>query len=636
LRILAENCALDSQVDTSNQGMRYTGTITSPRDVRIAYVEQEPPMPAAVTVGDAILGITGGRNDAANTSNKQQQSIYATVRRYRLAVTHAEQDPLKFAAASAAMDAVSGWSVLTLADEIADKLRIRHLQDQPLSQLSGGERKRVALAAALVQEPDVLLLDEPTNFLSLAGVQWLADLLTRDKKLTILMVTHDRAFLDDVCNSILELDHGKVYEYQGSYQDYLQGKEDRLASLDAEYQSSKAKYRLELDWMRRQPQARATKAKARIEAFYKLQKSTKPRPQDASLQIDGTDASRRIGGKIVSMRHVNLKFGDKYMLKDFSYDFCKGDRICLSGANGVGKTTFVNVLTGQQPADSGEVEVGDTIVLGVYEQLGIQLDDPTQTVLEFVVDRVQSRAGADDDMSEAAADAGRLLKRFEFPRERWNEPVYILSGGEKRRLQMLSVFSQRPNFLIMDEPSVDCDLDTLTALENYLLEYDGVLIIVSHDRAFADKVTDHLFVFEGGGEIKDFTGSLSEYATTMVEMENESIPGGASGSSSPSGKEGEDSTQTKASQKEDKAKRTEERNTLRRAKKDMENLDKAMEKLKAKAMTVQKEMDGSSDEGWSVLAALTDELNQVNEEIDEKELRWMELAELLEGAEVEA
>jgi ATP-binding cassette subfamily F protein uup len=628
LRILAENCALDSQVDTSNQGMKYTGTITSPRDVRIAYVEQEPPMPADITVGDALLGITGD-HDSSNTSNKQQQSIYATVRRYRLAVATADQDPEKFAKASAEMDAVSGWSVLTLAEEIADKLRVRHLQDQPLSMLSGGERKRVALAAALVQEPDVLLLDEPTNFLSLAGVQWLADLLTRDKKLTILMVTHDRAFLDDVCNSILELDHGKVYEYQGSYQDYLQGKEDRLALLDAEYQSSKTKYRLELDWMRRQPQARATKAKARIEAFYKLQKSTKPRPADASLQLD-TDGSRRIGGKVISMRHVNLKFGDRYILKDFSYDFCKGDRICLSGANGVGKTTFINVLTGQQPADSGEVEVGDTIVLGLYEQLGIQLEDKTQTVLDFVVDRVQSRADA--DMEDSAVDAGRLLKRFEFPRERWNERVSILSGGERRRLQMLSVFSQRPNFLIMDEPSVDCDLDTLTALEGYLQEYDGVLIIVSHDRAFADKVTDHLFVFEGGGEIKDFTGSLSEYAATMVEMENENIvPGGSPG------KEGEDSAEKKSNFKEDKAKRNEERNTLKRAKKDMENLDKAMEKLKAKARKAQEDIeDTSSDKGWSVLAALTDELGKVNEEIDEKELRWMELAEILEEAEVEA
>jgi ATP-binding cassette subfamily F protein uup len=410
----------------------------------------------------------------------------------------------------------------------------------------------------------------------------------------------------------------------------LQGKEDRLALLDAEYQSSKAKYRLELDWMRRQPQARATKAKARIEAFYKLQTSTKPRPADASLQLDTDGSRRRIGGKVISMRHVNLKFGDRYILKDFSYDFCKGDRICLSGANGVGKTTFVNVLTGQQPADSGEIEVGDTIVLGLYEQLGIQLEDKTQTVLEFVVDRVQSRADA--DMEDSAADAGRLLKRFEFPRERWNERVSILSGGERRRLQMLSVFSQRPNFLIMDEPSVDCDLDTLTALEGYLQEYDGVLIIVSHDRAFADKVTDHLFVFEGGGEIKDFTGSLSEYAATMVEMENENIvPGGSPG------KEGEDSAEKKSNFKEDKAKRNEDRNTLKRAKKDMENLDKAMEKLKAKATKVQKDIeDTSSDEGWSVLAALTDELGKLNDEIDEKELRWMELAEILEEAEVEA
>lgn len=617
LRILAENCCLDHTGSTLDSGFRYEGTITSPRGVRVAFVEQEPPMPGDVTVADALLGMTSDDSLA-----KMGKSVYATVRRYRLAAEDAAEDPDAFAAASSAMDEMSGWSVLTKAEEVATKLRVRHLQDQPLSKLSGGERKRVALAAALVQEPDVLLLDEPTNFLSLAGVQWLSDVLLGDRKLTLLMVTHDRAFLDEVCDRILELDQGQLYQYDGKYADYLQGKEERLAAEDATVQAAKAKYRVELEWMRRQPQARETKAKARIDAFYKLQKATKPRPRDPSLAIE-QEGKRRLGGKIISMRSVNLTFGNRVMLKDFSYDFCKGDRICLSGANGVGKTTFIRVLTGEQPPDNGIIDVGDTIVLGMYDQLGIKIDDPEQTVLNFVLDRVNDRQGA--SMAEAPAESRRLLKQFEFPRQRWSERVSVLSGGERRRLQMLSVFSQRPNVLIMDEPSVDCDLDTLQALETYLQKFDGVLLIVSHDRAFADKVTDHLFVFEGDGEIKDFSGSLSEYASTLVEMENERL----------SESKADANADKNINYKEDKNKRNEQRNLVRRAKKDMDNLERAIEKLKDKASKLQHEIDSSADKGWSILADLTQKLDSANEEIDEKELKWMELAEMVEEAEIE-
>lgn len=336
LRILAENTCLDSIPD---QGIKYSGKITSPRSARIAYVQQEPPMPSDVTVGEALLGIRG-ENDR---SDNDARSIYSIVRRYRQAAGQAEVDPEAFAVASAAMDATSGgWDVLTKADEVATKLRVRHLQDQPLSRLSGGEAKRVTLSAALIQQPDVLLLDEPTNYLSLAGVQWLSDLLVADKKLTLLMVTHDRTFLDEVCDRILELDSGKLYEYSGKYADYLEAKAERLALESAAVQAARAKYRVELEWMKRQPQARQTKAKARIDAFFKLEKATKPRPRDPSLSSIDFDGQRRIGGKILSLRNVNLAFGERIMIDDFSYDFCKGDRVCLAGANGVGKVRFIS------------------------------------------------------------------------------------------------------------------------------------------------------------------------------------------------------------------------------------------------------------------------------------------------------
>ena len=446
--------------------------------------------------------------------------------------------------------------------------------------------------------------------------------------MTLLLVTHDRAFLADVCDCILELDQGKLYEYPDTtYAGYLEAKQVRFAQMDAAVEAAQAKYRQELAWMRRQPQARESKSKARIDAFYKLEKATKPRPPDTSLSLESNERNRRIGGKVISMRHVNLKFGDRVMLDDFSYDFCKGDRICFAGANGVGKTTLVNTIVGNITPDSGEVEIGDTIVLGVYDQNGIDISDPTQTVLEFVVENVNSREGAPIDGTD---EARKLLQKFDFPRPRWNERIAVLSGGEKRRLQMLSVFSKRPNVLILDEPSVDCDLDTLNALESYLTEdFDGVLLVVSHDRLFADTVTDHLFVFEGNGIIKDFQGTLSEYASALIQMESDSIPD--SGSS----KTSSDDSDRKAAYKEEKAQRNKDQKRIRKARKDMANIDRALEKLQETAKALQQNIDDSADEGWTVLAELTEKLNLVNEEIEEKELLWMEAAEIVEEAEVE-
>lgn len=622
LKILSESCR-DGDAEETNY--RFTGKVNRAKDARVAIVEQEPPMPSDVMVSDAILGIKSSQISSGATKN-----VYEIVRRYRLAAQAVEQDPEGehgFAEASAAMDGNNGWAVLTKADEIATKLRVYHLYNQPLSQLSGGERKRVALCAALVEEPDVLLLDEPTNFLSLAGVQWLADLLQSDKKMTILMVTHDRAFLEEVCNTMLELDRGSLYEHQGSYSSFLEAKSERLAVEDAAVQAAKAKYRVELDWMRRQPQARESKSKARIDAFYKLEKATKPRPRDPNLSLDSGD-QRRMGTKIVSMRNVSLKFGDRVMLDNFSYDFCQGDRVCLAGANGVGKTTFTKLITGELPPTAGEIEIGDTVVLGVYDQLGLKFDESMEqkTVMEYVMDQV--RSSQSDAMAENPDEARRLLRQFEFPRSRWNERVLVLSGGERRRLQLLSVLSQKPNFLLLDEPSVDCDLDTLSSLETFLQEFKGVLLTVSHDRAFADKVTDHLFIFEGDGIVKDFQGTLSEYASCLVELENEKVKSQITS-------EKDAGTDKKQNYKEDREKRNKVRNFIRNAKKEMINLERAMEKLKVEAEKIQSEIDNSTEEGWSVLADLTSKLENVNLDIEEKELRWLELAEELEEVDEE-
>lgn len=622
LKILADSCCPIRPELTD--GLVFQGTIDSSRDVRVAYVEQDPPMPSDITVADSLLGITtttAGNNDNGSSRKK---NVYSVVRDYRLAATNVDTDPDAFAMASADMDELGGWDVITRADEIATRLHVHHLQQKSLHTLSGGERKRVALAAALVQEPDVLLLDEPTNHLDLGGIRWLSTLLNDKPKLTLLTITHDRAFLEDVCQSILELDRGKLYSYGGTYSHFLEQKADRNAIEDANVQSAKAKYRVELEWMRRQPQARETKQKARMDAFAQLEKSTKPRPIDPNLSLDKNSDQRRLGNNVLKLKNISLKFGDKIMLDNFSYNFNRGDKIGIVGSNGVGKSTFIKVLTGIQPVDGGEVEVGDTVIFGMYDQLGITIDG-TQTVLEFVRERVEARDGS--SMAEAPQEAMRLLKQFQFERQRWNERCSHLSGGEKRRLQLLSVLTKRPNFLVLDEPTNDIDLETLGALEEYLASYNGVLVVVSHDRFFTDKVADHLFVFEGNGVVKDYTGTLSDYAECLVEMERQQGNNGASSFSS-------NSNNNSDSYKEDKKARMQRTNDLKSWKKETNNLERQIEKLKVKVDTLEKKIENPKEDGWTYLADLTDRANLVREEIDEKEMRWLELAELLELAEV--
>eukprot|EP00550_Attheya_septentrionalis_P005933 CAMPEP_0198290664 /NCGR_PEP_ID=MMETSP1449-20131203/8442_1 /TAXON_ID=420275 /ORGANISM="Attheya septentrionalis, Strain CCMP2084" /LENGTH=746 /DNA_ID=CAMNT_0043989191 /DNA_START=128 /DNA_END=2368 /DNA_ORIENTATION=+ len=633
LKILAQ--ATSSYVD-DDSGVVYTGTIDSARNLRVAFVEQEPPTPSDVCVSDALLGIT---SSDAGVPSSGTSTVFDVVRNYRIVSERAQEDVEGFAKAAADMDKLNGWAVLTKADEVATRLRVDHLKDTPLANLSGGERKRVALAAALIQEPDVLLLDEPTNHLDLSAIQWLSDLIVNPYsqntlsggKLTILTVTHDRAFLEEVCDSILELENGNLYGYSDvSYMGYLEKKEERWANEDAAQQARKTKYKKELDWMRRQPQARETKQKARQDAFYKLEQAVKPtRPNTSAINLDNAaGASRRIGGNVLKLKNVSLKFGDRKMLDSFTYDFNRGDKIGIVGANGVGKSTFVKALTGEQPLDSGEMETGETVVFGIYDQKGIVITQPDQTVLDFVKQRVESRDGS--SMAEAPAEAMQMLKQFQFPATRWNERVSVLSGGERRRLQMLSVLTKRPNFLLLDEPTNDIDLDTLTALEEYLAEYKGVLVVVSHDRYFTDKVTDHLFVFEGDGVIKDYLGSLTDYADCLIEQEKRSGGGGTSDTTLSLG--------SATAQKEDKAKRMERQNSIKKMKREISNkLEPNMEKIKEKMAKLQKKIDSTpSDAGWTVLAELTEKLNGLQDELDEKEMRWLEVSELLEAAEAEA
>jgi ATP-binding cassette subfamily F protein uup len=498
LKILAESCTdTDSggggKAMNLDDGVVYTGNVEKGKGCRVVYVEQEPPMPSDITVADALLGIVASQPGSITDTKK---NVYSAVRAYRLAAMNAEHDPDGFTAAMSEMDTLDGWDVLTKADEIATRLRVKDLEDSPLSTLSGGERKRVALASALVQEPDVLLLDEPTNHLDLSAIRYLSNILKDQTKITLLTVTHDRSFLEDVCGTILELDRGSLYSYQGNYANFLEQKAERLANEDQAFSSAKNKYATELKWMRKQPQGRATKQKARQDAFYKLEESTTPRVAEASLDLGGKDGDqRRLGNNVLKMKNISLKFGDdKVILDDFSYNFNKGDKIGIVGANGVGKSSFTKILTGSQDVDSGGLELGETVVFGVYDQMGIKIDGEKR-VLDFMRERVEARDGS--AMAEAPQEAMKLLKTFQFERTRWNERVSMLSGGERRRLQLMAVLTKRPNFLILDEPTNDIDLDTMHSLEEYLQSYKGV---VSNFNSFqpavmSEQMPSHVILF---------------------------------------------------------------------------------------------------------------------------------------------
>lgn len=624
LKILAESCCdinlKGGKGINQDEGVVYTGKIEKGKGLQVVFVEQEPPMPSDVTVGDALLGIDSLQGSVSN----DRKSVYIAVRAYRLALINAVSDPDTLAKSMVDMDALGGWDVMTKSDEIATRLRVKNIENAPLNTLSGGERKRVALAAALVQDPDVLLLDEPTNHLDLSAIRWLSDLIKDKPKITLLTVTHDRAFLEDVCNTILELDRGSLYSYDGDYSNFLEKKADRLGLEDINAQEARLKYKSELEWMRRQPQARQSKQKARQDAFYKLQKSVKPKAFDSSIDLGDATNQNRLGQNVLSLKNVCLKFSNKgkerIILDDFSYDFNRGDKIGIVGANGVGKSTFIKVLTKKQPIDSGSIDTGDTVVFGVYDQMGIEIDGEKR-VMDFVKERVEAADGS--SVAEAPQEAMRLLKRFQFERDRWMERVSMLSGGEKRRLQLLDVLTKRPNFLVLDEPTNDIDLDTLTALEGYLSEYKGVLVIVSHDRFFTDKVTDHLFVFEGNGIVKDYTGNLSDYAECLIELEH------SAGLS-------ENDIEKKTTYKEDKQTRMQRSNDLKKYKKDIMSIEKKMDKLKEEVKKLEKDIDEKAAEGWSIQAKLTDEMNAKKAQIEDLEMEWLDLAERIEIAEIEA
>lgn len=566
------------------------GKVVQTKDLRVGYLEQDPDFKDAVTISDYIF----------HKDNAQQQAI----RKYEELL---ENDPDNTMALDAVMNELSevdAWEYEYKIKTILGRLDIHHL-NQPITTLSGGQKKRLALAKLLIDDPEMYILDEPTNHLDIDTIEWLEKLLTEGSK-TILMVTHDRYFLDNVCNEILEIDKGKIIPYVGNYAYYLERKAEQEASDAATFQKNSNLLKKELEWMRRQPQARGTKSKARIDAYYDLEAKTKN--GGPKQQVELSVKTARQGNKIMELHDISKAFNGRTFTDHFSYVFKKGDRVGLAGKNGSGKSTLLNMITGNLQPDSGKIETGETTVIGYFHQSGITFKED-----ERVIDVVKNVAEFITMADGKTISASALLTLFLFPPNKQYGFVSKLSGGEKKRLQLMSILIKNPNFLILDEPTNDLDIDTLNVLEEFLTTYPGVLMIVSHDRYLLDKLTDQLFIVEEKGHVRIFNGNYSSYRVELEEQrqqeknaKNNPAPAPAAPAST--------SAKNKLSYKEQK---------------EFESLEKEIADLEIQIKALNDELNAGLDNDEIIDTA--DKITKLSKQLDDKSMRWMELAELKEA-----
>ena len=562
-----------------------SGNIVFRRDLRVDYLEQDPQYPEELTVLEACF--------------HHGNSTVELIKEYERCMETEGHPGLEDLLAR--MDQEKAWEYEQKAKQILSQLKIRNF-DQQVKQLSGGQLKRVALANALITEPDLLILDEPTNHLDLDMTEWLEDYLRRTN-LSPLMVTHDRYFLDRVCSEIIEIDNQQIYQYKGNYSYYLEKRQERIEAKSVEIERANNLYRTELDWMRRMPQARGHKARYREDAFYELEKVAKQRFNNDNVKLE-VKASY-IGSKIFEADHLFKSYGDLKILDDFSYIFARYEKMGIVGNNGTGKSTFIKILMGQVKPDSGTVDVGETVRFGYYSQDGLQFDEQMK-----VIDVVQDIAEVIELGNGKRLTASQFLQHFLFTPETQHSYVYKLSGGERRRLYLCTVLMRNPNFLVLDEPTNDLDIITLNVLEEYLQNFKGCVIVVSHDRYFMDKVVDHLMVFNGQGDIRDFPGNYSDYR---------------------------DWKEAKA-QKEKEAEKPQEEKTARvrlndkrkmsfKEKREFEQLEKEIAELEAEKAQIE-ELLCSGTLSVDELTEKSKRLPEVNDLIDEKTMRWLELSEI--------
>ena len=582
------------------------GRVVFRKDLRISFLDQNPVFNEELSIIDAVL--------------LAENEITLAIKRYEK-IIDAQTDEMdaqqskELEQAMAQMDNTNAWAYEVRVKQVLDKLGLIKLNQQ-LKTLSGGQKKRVALAKVLIEEPDLLIMDEPTNHLDVDMIEWLEEYL-ENKDLSLFLVTHDRYFLDNVCNKIIELDNQKLFTYQGNYSYFLEKKSEREFNAAREVDKAQNLMRKELEWIRRMPKARGTKSKSRVDAFYDLKEKATEKRQINDMELNVKMS--RIGGKVIEMKKVYKSYDDFKILKGFDYTFKTGERIGIVGKNGIGKTTFLNLITGKEEPDSGKINVGETIVFGYYSQAGLTLKEDKR-VIEVVKDNIAEVISLGDG---SKVSASQFLTLFQFPPEMQYTYVSKLSGGEKRRLFLLTVLVKNPNFLILDEPTNDLDLLTLQTLEEFLIHFKGCLVVVSHDRYFMDKLVDHLFVFEGDGEVKDFSGNYREWREQVTEDElalkkkQKQLL-----SDQKNEKNVEESNSTTANQSKLKKKSFKEKYEFEQLQNEIAHLEKEKQDLNEKLAA----SNGTHDEiiDWSR------RIGEVISAIDEKELRWLALSEMPE------
>lgn len=570
-----------------------SGKVIINKDIQVVLFDQEIDFDPALSIEDFIMTLDSAPVVALK---KYHQSLLS-------------QDPQEMEDAIHEMEVHKAWDLENEMKLILSQLKITNLET-PMGKLSGGEVKRVALAKLLVETRaqhthNLLIMDEPTNHLDVDMVEWLENYLSKEK-ITLLLVTHDRYFLDSVCDIIWEMEDQQLFVHQGAYATYLENKMIREDNLNSAIDKANNLYRKELEWMRRQPKARTTKSKSRIDAFYETEKVAKTNTSKQSLVLDFE--MKRLGNKILELQNIDKKFGNKVLLKDFSYQFQRGEKVGIIGKNGAGKSTLLNIIQGFEKPDHGKIETGETIKFGYFSQKGLAYKED-ERVIDFIKEISENFPLANGK----TISASQFLRLFLFDDVTQYSPIYKLSGGEKRRLHLMYVLYQNPNFLIFDEPTNDLDLPTLTVLENFLHQFQGSVIIVSHDRYFMDRIVDHVLAFEGEGKIKDFTGNFSEYRLWKKENQSKTV------SSIPE-------------KKEDKGTETIPKNSSKRKlsfkeQRELDALDIEMPALEKKRNEILEALNNQSD--YEIIAKLSAELEHVSEELETKEMRWLELQEIV-------
>lgn len=567
-----------------------SGTISMREGIRTGFLTQQPHVSDSVTVKDVLF----------SDSNE----VAKVVKEYEDCLQHPDVSPERMQAVLEQMEELKAWDYEAKVHEIIGKLGVPDL-DKTFGQLSGGQRKRIFLAQLLIAEPDLIIMDEPTNHLDLSAIEWLENYLS-GQQVTLIMVTHDRYFLDNVATEIIELDRGQLYRYKGNYAYFLEKKEAREEMLKVEVSKARQLLKKELEWMRKQPRARGTKAKYRIDAFYELKEKASQDLRREKLELDVKES--RQGGKILEVHHISKKYGDLPIVNDFSYVFKKSDRIGVVGKNGIGKSTFLDMLTGKLKPDTGEILPGVTTRYGYFTQEALTLN-PNHRVIEEVKAIAEFIAMGDGSQLSAS----KFLETFLFSPEKQYNFIDKLSGGEKKRLQLLKLLVTSPNFLILDEPTNDFDIDTLNVLEDFLLNFKGCLLLVSHDRYFMDHLVDQLFVFEGDGKIRLFNGNYSDYRNWAEEQEIDA----------PDGKE------SRSTEKEREPVQ-EKRKLSNKEKQEFSQLQTEIDKLEKQKAEIHALLNSGSS-NHEQLTTWGTELEQVNQQLDQKTERWLELSILTES-----